>query len=403
MADNRILRPRLTREFLIALPFAAIFVTAFFLETAPHRIVFYVFSLLMIANLWREKAICHSVVRTYSFTLITLYAAFFFLSTLWGEKIFVYESFRTLLDGISIMIFTFSLAVFARNFNWRQETIMLLTGFCLAAAAIYAVQYYIVIGDDIAIRLWGQGRFHNPIHLSILLSLSALLLLSVDFTGTRHSIIFRSLLLLGLVFFIVITQARSSLLALGACVFILTFFYSWRLSMALAGMGLLCLLAAFFLWGGSLGQLYERADTHRFNIWRDAVEGITEKPLIGHGLSTKPEFDLASGHGYKSTHNFVLGHLYFGGITATILIFLIFANGFKQTIFSIKRWGDDVQVVTMGRFTILALTFCVVTSLFNFSHYMVGVHIQWLVFWVPISLAWALETKNMESRHAQTS
>ena len=240
-----------------------------------------------------------------------------------------------------------------------------------------------------------MGRYENPIHLAGVLAMATLLLMSLKFTGDRR--LQWQAALLGLIFFLVIffSHTRSALVAIAGCFCVLMMMQSLRVSLFLLVGGGVAAVIGYFAWGQSFSELYERGDTFRLAIWSEAISRIVEAPLVGYGISTDPAFlSDSTPHSFKSTHNMILGHLYHGGGIGLLAYLGLIGHGFYVAFSSLwKHRGthDGCKLDILRRFCLLSLVFSVIMGVFNFAHYMMGVHIQWLLFWVPISLAWYLE------------
>ena len=60
-----------------------------------------------------------------------------------------------------------------------------------------------------------------------------------------------------------------------------------------------------------------------------------------------------------------------------------------QRFFREKKNKRNYTYLTL--LSCLMICYALCASMFNFSHYIVNVHIQWLVFWVPFAMTWYIE------------
>lgn len=395
--------PASLQRHAVFIPFAILFASAFFLETSMHRVVFYILSAFLIAMICRENESRFAALRTNSFFLVAGYGLFFTASTLWGETLAPYLTFRALVDALCIVVFCLAVAVAGPKFSIRPRHSLYVAAICVGAVGVFALIFYGLGDKDLNSRFYGQGRFYNPIHMSILLSMAVLFVFACGLKGDIKSKSIQIFLILAMIFFIFLSQTRSSLMGLVACIPVLFLFGGRKFVLPLIGASLVAGIIMFFAWGNTLSELYARGDTHRFDIWQESLRYISQKPIVGHGIASEPTFgEKGDREGYKSAHNFILGHLYYGGIVGLVLALSILINGLRQAWVAIRQYGATNDTFgILARFTFLSLCFCAVASLFNFSHYMVGVHIQWLIFWLPVALAWYLEIVNRKN-HAET-
>lgn len=64
----------------------------------------------------------------------------------------------------------------------------------------------------------------------------------------------------------------------------------------------------------------------RINIYKVAITGFLEKPLLGHGVASFKYFT-----GIEFPHNFILEFLYDGGLILAILILILLISGLKRS------------------------------------------------------------------------
>ena len=89
--------------------------------------------------------------------------------------------------------------------------------------------------------------------------------------------------------------------------------------------------------------------THRTELWDITLKAIANKPLIGHGWeSTYLRHLMYNSSTIITAHNQILEYMYFGGIIAIILLFIIIniANN------DLKKYYKDknIQIISLGFF-----------------------------------------------------
>ncbi|HEU4838829.1 MAG TPA: hypothetical protein VFS88_05395, partial [Micavibrio sp.] len=114
-------------------------------------------------------------------------------------------------------------------------------------------------------------------------------------------------------------------------------------------------------------------------------------------ISTEPEFFLEandSKRGWKSPHNVILGHLYTGGVLGLLVFAGLVVVMCRVSISQyLREMREKKRASFITLFTGLVICFGLTASLINFSHYLIGVYIHWLVFWLPFTLVWFLEVQ----------
>jgi O-antigen ligase len=378
------------------LPFILLFATAFFLETSMHRVVFYLLSPFFISIIVKYAEERRSLFASRSFFLLLAYLAFYTVSAFWGNAYDPYDIFRNFVDAATIFIFCTSLAIALTRVEVIERHVFVISAFCLGAALIYGLIFYAGADFDFSQRLSGQGRFENSIHLSAMLALAILFLLSIRTKEGCKSSALIVALILPMLLLALMTQTRSSLVALVGCLVLAAMVHSRKTAFLIFAGAAISTIVCYFIWGQTFEDLYARGDTYRLTIWREALAMLKDHMVIGYGISTEPGFAFsADGKGYKSTHNVLVGHLYFGGIVGFGIFATLACNAVFQTVAAfLKNRRVEGHDGILARYTFLGVAFCIIISLFNFSHYLVGLHIQWLVFWLPFALTWYWEVRN---------
>ncbi len=392
---------RFYQDYKYGLPFLVLFLTALALPTASNRIVFYLLSPFLFYALYHFRAQLPAYLKTWSFGFLAAYLGYFSLSFLWSEQKDTEDFCKLLRDIVSIGIFTFSLAVVIPHLKVPEKLPICFGILCVIWGAVAALVFYGFGQHEWETRLIGFGRFENSIHFAFLLSFAVLSLLCLGISKTvrsQNEAILITFLIAALLLLIALSQTRSAYMALAACVGIIFLLGHIRYAVILGIMGVLALVCMYFMSDDYMRLFAGRLDSYRFGIWKDAYEGILQKPWLGHGVTTEPHFypeaaDIFK-RGWKSPHNVLLGHAHAGGIAGLIIFLLLAGNmcrvALKQYMLEISNNGC---LSYMTLFTCLVLCYGLAASLVNFSNYIVGVHIHWLIFWIPFTLTWVLETK----------
>lgn len=390
------------RDYKCALPYIVLFLASFFLPAASHRVVFYLSVPFLVYNLWLLRENLKDYLFAKSFGIFVAYLLYFAATFFWSENQGFEEGIKLLRNEIGIFLFVFSLAVIIPTIRFSPRTPFYFAAICLVMSAITALVYYGFEGKSIAKRIVGLGRYQNPIHYSFLLSYAIFAVISLGFTSDRRQNILKILTIVGCLILIFLSQTRSTFVGLAFCVGMLVFMGHKRLGLILGGLLILCAAAVFSIWDFSFLNIGQRMDAYRFDIWHDAISGILAKPWFGNGITTTPHFfEEYDQQGWKSTHNAFLGHAYTGGIVGFILYIAMLGNMIRVGVaryFREKQLDGKIGFLT----SFYCLTFCFIffSSLFNFTVYIVNVHIQWLMFWMPFALSLYIEADNIRQARA---
>lgn len=396
---------RFYQDYKYGLPFAVLFLTTLFLPTASNRIVFYLLSPFLFYALYHFRPQIPAYLKTWSFAFLAVYLGYFGLSFLWSEEKSADDLCKLVREVACIGVFTLSFAVVLPNLRLPEKLPVYFGVLCLSWGALAALVFYGFSGNEWDARLTGFGRYENSIHFAFLLSFAiiALLCLGISKTSrTQNEAILYTFLIAALLMLIALSQTRSAYMALAACIGIIFLLGHIRYAAVLGLCGVLGIACVYFMSDDYMALFAGRLDSYRFEIWRDAYQEILKKPWFGHGITTEPHFFLEANdpkRGWKSPHNVLLGHAHAGG-AAGLLIFLgMAANMCRISVLQYLRdLSQKGRLDYMTLFTCLTICYGMVASLVNFSNYVVGVHIHWLVFWVPFALAWMLETKAGKER-----
>lgn len=384
----------------LALPFFIVFLTSLFLPTASNRIVFYLAAPILLYQLYLHRADLKPYLQTWSFRFLVFYLGYFFFTIFWSEQFSLARLGKHLRDVSSIAVFVTAFAVLIPKVSLPRKLPLYFAGICALWGIAAAANFYGLLGNEGGSRLTGFGRYENSIHMALLFSIALIALLSLWIShkvGCPRQKGLMSGIIVVLLFLIALTQTRSAYLALLVCMGFLFLIGHMRYALPVLAAAVIGVTCMYFASDSYMEMFSGRLDSNRFQIWEEALDGIAEQPVIGHGLATEPKFfndspDLK--RGWKSTHNVLLGHAYVGGVIGLLAFLGLAANMVRVAVRRYRYERSCRECLTYATiFTCLTICFGLTASLTNFSHYVVGVHIQWLVFWVPFSLAWIIEAR----------
>lgn len=393
----------LVHQYRHLLPFLALLVSSLFFQAAVQRIVFYICVPFFISSLWMYKDTVGALLKTKACTLIGVYLGYFTLSYFWGSEGSIEDFSRLIRNVIGIGLFTSTLAIVLVRTKEDPHFPMLLVYACLAYGAAAAAAFYGIERRPLDDRLEAWGRYINPIHLSLLFSFAVIIVTArwMHFRDKKMLSVIVALLLSTL---ILLTQTRTAFVGIAMCVVVIGFLGHIRLLLVLAGLAIVAAIGIHFAWPSLAETMIDRADSYRLIIWHEALTAFMEKPVFGHGIGDVPRFFSEADDfkaGWESPHNTLIGHAYHGGIIGLTVYLALVLYMFwipARALLSARRTHAESCFLTV--FTLLAVVYGFFASQFNFAHYIKNVHIQWLVFWVPLACVIALELREKERGHA---
>lgn len=386
-------------QYRHVLPFLVLLATSLFFQASVQRIVFYLSVPFFLWTLWQFRDEAVAFVKTKAFALLVLYLGYFTASYFWsGESD---EEFGKLIRNVvGIGLFTATLGIVLARTHTSRCFPMYMVWACAAYCLLACFMWYGVDAHRFGTRLAAMGRYVNPIHFAMLISFATLLVVAWWMTN-RDQFVRGTCFVAFFVFIIILSQTRTACVSLMLCVLVLGLLGHVRLALVLSGLAALALVVAYFAWDNLFQNMVGRTDSFRLSIWHEAIDGVKEKPVFGHGIGAAPKFlphADDSKAGWESPHNVLIGHTYHGGAVG-LGIFLCLAAYMAfvplRDYWQARRANLPVDFLTV--FTLLAVVYMLCASQLNFAHFIKNVHIQWLVFWVPFSCVVALELRR---RHA---
>lgn len=384
-----------TADHRLLTPFVILFVTSLFLPTASHRVVFYVLSVFLIRIIIKSGN-AHELIKTNCGKSLCIYLSFFTLSSLWSSPFDAYGFFRTAIDSVCVLVFTSSLAIAVPKISFNKRFAFTAAVVTFFAAIIYSLTHFM---PGHYFRLEGGGRYTNPIHFGILLSVICLLLATAK--TDRKETVFKWSLISFFAFLLFLTQARTALLALPVSMIALGLFGRLRSVLTFIGICAILCSAAIILFPDTFANFLGRADSYRFIIWGEALNEAKNHLWVGKGILTEPSFSPVEWNpgGFKSTHNVLIGHFFTGGLVGLGLFIILLFSAARPLLFQIMHeLAANNEIKPMAKFTLAMFVFSSISSCFVFTHYIIGVHIHWLIFWTPFAFAWQMEMSSKAAR-----
>ena len=294
------------------------------------------------------------------------------LTLIWGHD----DKHRTAkfaLDSVTTACWVAALFAVLPDARWRVTLRSVLIGVGAANAVLSIVLFFVL--PQPGPRLTGWGVTTNAILGANAMAVPYLTALWRGLTGAegRRATSFAAAGVMAL--FVVLTESRGPLLAGTLATLFLCVWGPWRVR---ALFGIAALAAAWALLPASLQRhqaavLVERGSSHRFEIWRETIRLIGERPLFGHGLASNLGVPEAT-----FPHDLYLSVLFYSGLVG----FLLFAALLGAAAWRAARLWRTPEFPWGAALFLLLLT----AGLTDFGQITKGPGPIWLVFWLPVCL-----------------
>lgn len=309
------------------------------------------------------------------------------------------EQQKTIIHALYVVVFVYGVSRFveADFFDSRLFARLLFWGGMLYAAACIISSY--VIGDNsFGMRLNpGVSRLYSPIQISMFIACSLFIIGPHWLKGKSYLEGFTGLLLAFLVIALVF-QSRTGIVAMALWgIFILVYLirsYGTKGLVALAVALLLLILISIpvFELAGQTTGLIERADAHRFSIWRGYLLAWQDCGVIfGCGFPDVPSQHLVlepNGENVYVTHNIVINLFYHFGVIS-VVIFSIMMLSILTLAWQQKNWWGGY------------LSAGVLTLMLDGNRIINNPDIVWLMIWLPMALILAREWEKQKQKESQ--
>ncbi|RLE26393.1 MAG: hypothetical protein DRJ65_05625 [Acidobacteria bacterium] len=242
-------------------------------------------------------------------------------------------------------------------------------------------------------RTYHLGQLHSAIHFehpnlfAQALGFAALLALGSAFRSRTHvsRIVYTTAFFL-LAFGIFLTRGRAVILATVVAGLISIAVHRGRRTIAVALIVVIVIFGIFLTSQSTYVDLVERGDAGRTHIWKTLLKRMADRPVIGAGINAddnvvfpKGSWEFPNGFKLQHPHSAVVGTLYYGGLIALGLLFLVMA---------LALWAGRRNARVDGEWDPLILLLFGIICLIPDGHRLISEpHLSsWLLFWLPIGL-----------------
>ncbi|MEO3429940.1 O-antigen ligase family protein [Pelagibius sp. CAU 1746] len=373
-----------TRIETLSAVYILLLCAAFVLETRGHRNLFYLLGLpVFIINLYALKA--RGLWRSHLVRLAAIYVGYFLAAGFFGSG-FDWDEMGDLLRVAALLAVFFAITALLAAREPRLEYRLY---FCLsltAAASLLALFAGVLSGlVTPGLRLTAFGLASHEVIGATLYGFVALV--SVFVLLPRASGRAERLLWLGIAvlcaIFMVLSGSRGPLLSLAGALAIGLVSANRRVAAVAIALGAAVLLAAALAELRPVTALYERTQSGHFELWRQALAAIAERPWFGYGSLTDIMFTGKYGP-QRSPHNLLLANQIYGGLPATLLLAALLGYAVWLAVRHLRR-GQAIYLVL--------LLYGLAASLFDSRSLLQNLGREWITLWLPIALLAAGELR----------
>jgi len=352
--------------------------------SAYHNLLFY---LLVMPGLW-VLWISRSGKRLKPSPLVL--ASGIFITYLWATALWAQGPIERPPETVTLHALataTFALGVF-QYFN-RPRLALFRRIVVIAATSITVVSIIALLFG----RTYHLGRLHSAIHFehpnlfAQALGFAALLALGSALRARVQPsrIVWTSAFaLLGIGIFL--TRGRAVILGVVVAGLISIAAYRGRRTLAVALIAVIVIFGIFLTSESTYVDMVERGDAGRIHIWKTLLERAADRPMVGAGINAndnvefpKGSWEFPDGFMLQHPHSAVVGTLYYGGLIALGLLFLVTALAMTTGLKTARVDGEWDPLIL--------LLFGIICLLPDGHRLISEPHLSsWLLFWLPVAL-----------------
>ena len=260
--------------------------------------------------------------------------------------------------------------------------LLVLLGSLVAGVSLF--NFYVLQGNGLQDRLRPLGEASHPIigmyYYAFPLLLAGLLFRASQETRVRLMLLLCAAVLLSV---FLLSRSRGPLLGLIVTTGTVAFFgLAGRARVLVFGGGAAAVLLFLLLQDA---DWLSRLDTGRFVIWEAVFEQLPEALWLGHGSSHDNYVYFSEVYGWQHAHNIWLGHLYWGGAVAALLLAAVYG----RAVWLFYRFrGQPLSMLGL-----LLVCFGLVSMLTDGNLLLASPDPLWFVFVVPVGLAIGLSAR----------
>ena len=378
---------------LLFFTYSVFLVGLFFFPTAPDHYKFYYFAVLPLA-VFRIPAGLSQLRNNLLFQLLALYVVYMVLSATWSDPFSFSGLLQSIMAGLYVLAFcVITVALFN---DYPEQFALLLRIICVVAgvAAIMAMWVWYRDHPFPQARLPGIGRLYSEVRSACAYGFFVVLSTHYALRTRRASARLGFALLAFIVLcFVLLTQSRTGLLAVGVGLLILTIGEHWKktaigLLLLTGGSGLLLLMYPELLEG------LRRSEPFRPAIWSAVLSYSLQAPFFGHGYLVDTSVYVNSTQ-FIIAHSSYLATLRDGGCIGLCLLL---------SLLGYAGWSAFRLARESGNYVLLALLlYGMIGMAPDGDRLLTRPREQWLFLWLPLALIMAQQVTIADAAGADSS
>ena len=359
-------------------------------RSSYHSLLYLFISLPVLIISTLNPALLLSSFQSNIFKLICMLMSIAALSTLWNPL--EIADFRHIRYLINIILFVLA---FIYIHHYQQD---LLKKMILLATIVWAISgiidiysMYYLQGAPLSNRIVGSGSLTNTLltsHIYGVLTAS----LATYFLTKKHSTTHQVLIIgvfSALFIFIIQTHSRTPLLGLLAVFIALLLKHpNKKIIYSLTFLGTFLAIYLTF----NLDLILQRGLSYRPEIWLSALNDISNRPLLGHGVGSQMSLYIPSlDKIFSDSHNIHIGLAYDLGLAGFITWLTLLGCAFKFH----QRHSDNILV----SISFFILIFGVVAGITEGGGFLGRPREVWFLIWLPIAMLVASDVQSSFPPH----
>lgn len=390
---------KFTIENNLLLHFYCLFIVSFYF--VPHARIFkslFYYGVFLAFLLSINRETLEFLKRSLILRLAMLWLGYLSLTLMWSDGVTI-KDFEAVVRGfVWVNVFLAVTIVLSRHEQAFPKQLFLSLAIVSALTAIIAILYFYRTHEFPNARLVGIGQLDRHAVASAMFYGAALLttafgLLDRSQAGPQKLLYAAVLAVLSVA--LALTASRGPILGVALAVLVgLLATRRWRLALAIASFGLAAVLYGVVADIGDY-NLIARGSTFRLEIWANVADRIRDAYWFGHGIATDlPSLVLSNGRPFnKEAHQMFLANHYYGGVPATVFLFVLLAAAART---GYRRFRAD------GNFVYAAmLIFMIVVCMTYVNSVIKSPNLVWFYVWLPLGLIAGQEARMNERESVQ--
>ncbi len=382
MRINKFITIGISKDFfyqLLFLMYSLFLAGFFFYPSAPGHYRFYYIAILPL-GIFAVPASFRLLKTNRLFWLVVLYIAYMALSSFWSELFSLSGLRLAIMEGLYVFIFCIVTVVLYNEYPEKFERLLQIV--CVIAGVVAIIAMGIWYRDNPFPQTRIPGIWRIPHEVRSACAYGFVIVLTTYYALYAKELRIQqgyTLLVFILLLFVILTQSRTGLVAIGLGLLILFLAEDWRK----AGLSLLLLAgvcSVLLILYPQLGESLVRKDLYRLNIWSSVMDRSLHDPFFGHGYLSDRSVSVASIQ-FMVAHSSYLATLRDGGFVGLAILL---------SLLGYACWSALCIGRESGNYRLLALLiYGMACMLPDGDRLLNRPREEWLFLWLPLALVLA--------------